>query len=357
VTRSTGLRAGAAVVLAWAAATALQASGGWRSLATEPPVPTRLSETGLYAPRRAAADPLTVATTNRPFSPQYPLWTDGAHKRRWVYLPPGGVIDGSDESSWVLPVGTKFWKEFSFGGRRVETRMSWRKSSAEWVFVAYQWDADGADATLVTDGVMGAAELEAGKRHDIPSASDCLACHGTTKQRPLGFNALQLSDDRDPNAIHGEPLRAGMLTVAALVAEGRLSSARADIVSRPPRVATDSPGTRTVLGYLSSNCGTCHNGEGEIAALGPVVRLRELLADGDAVARRLVNQRTSWTVPGVRRGDSVVIDPAAPDTSAMLVRMRSRRPSSQMPPLGTAVRDDQAIASIERWIRGLEPRR
>jgi hypothetical protein len=34
----------------------------------------------------------------------------------------------------------------------------------------------------------------------------------------------------------------------------------------------------------------------------------------------------------------------------MLVRMKSRRPSSQMPPLGTVLRDDEAIAAIEKWL-------
>ena len=34
----------------------------------------------------------------------------------------------------------------------------------------------------------------------------------------------------------------------------------------------------------------------------------------------------------------------------MLVRMRSRRPSSQMPPLGTVVRDEEAIDAITKWI-------
>jgi hypothetical protein len=30
--------------------------------------------------------------------------------------------------------------------------------------------------------------------------------------------------------------------------------------------------------------------------------------------------------------------------------MRSRRPSSQMPPLGTVVRDDEATELVRRWI-------
>ena len=40
--------------------------------------PRLLSQTGLYA----AGRPGVVDARNRPFSPQYPLWTDGAAKRR-----------------------------------------------------------------------------------------------------------------------------------------------------------------------------------------------------------------------------------------------------------------------------------
>jgi mono/diheme cytochrome c family protein len=73
-------------------------------------------------------------------------------------------------------------------------------------------------------------------------------------------------------------------------------------------------------------------------------------ADGDAVAEALVARATRWRVPGVPEGSSVAVDPAAPHHSALLARMRSRRPSSQMPPLGTAVRDEAAIEAITRWI-------
>jgi hypothetical protein len=34
----------------------------------------------------------------------------------------------------------------------------------------------------------------------------------------------------------------------------------------------------------------------------------------------------------------------------MLVRMKSRRASSQMPPLGTVLRDEETIAAVMKWI-------
>src|SRR5512141_1865735 len=45
--------------------------------------PKNLSETGLYSDISTK----TIAATNLMFSPQYPLWSDGARKKRWIYLP------------------------------------------------------------------------------------------------------------------------------------------------------------------------------------------------------------------------------------------------------------------------------
>lgn len=340
-------RAAGAVLAIWALAVAVQAAR--RPADTDPPrPPKRLSETGLYLPGSTGE----VDPRNRAFAPQYPLWTDGLLKRRWIRLPDGTSIDGRDEQAWRFPVGTKIWKEFARGSQRIETRLLWRATDAGWVFATYVWEADGSDAVLCPDeGIRGVAEVAPGRRHSIPSRNDCVACHGTAERAtPLGFTALQLSTDRDPGAIHGEPLVPGMLTTKALVEEGMLAGARADLVSAAPRITTNDPLTRSVLGYLSANCGMCHNGAGEIAALGPVIRTADLVADGDAVARSLAGQRTRWQVPGAADGTSVLVHDGQPEQSAIYVRMRSRSPSSQMPPLGTTVRDQAAVDAIARWI-------
>jgi hypothetical protein len=269
-----------------------------------------------------------------------------------VYLPPGWAIDATDEHAWRFPVGTRFWKEFSRNGRRIETRFLWKTAPGRWVAVSYAWNDEGTDAIRADDGVPGVVEVAPGRRHSIPSRADCAACHGSQRMAPLGFTALQLSTDRDPNAIHGEPLRPGSLTLETLLADGRLEHARPDLLARPPRIRAATPETRAVLGYLAANCGACHNGRGEIAALGPIIRPRDLVGDGDAVARSLVGQATRWQLPG-RTGGSVLVSPGDPDLSAIVARMRSRSPSSQMPPLGTVVRDQAAVDAMMRWIAGM----
>jgi cytochrome c553 len=318
-----------------------------------PHLPARLADTGLYAAGRVDR----IAPFVRAFSPQYPLWSDGASKRRWVWLPPGTTIDGTRPHEWEFPVGTRFWKEFSIAGRKVETRLLWHVARGRWVTASYAWNADGTDATLApAEGLAAVAELGHGKQHAIPSRSDCLACHGAPgRTRPLGFTALQLSDDRDPLAIHGEPRPEGALSLESLAASGLLTLAGSAPAPRP-RIVTADPGTRAVLGYLAANCGGCHGRAGDVPAVTPFLRTEQLVTDGDAVARAMTERLTTWQLPGHDDGTKL-IDPLVPQASALLARMKSRRPSSQMPPLGTVVRDDDAVAALQMWIEAQSRKR
>ncbi|MEZ5291574.1 MAG: hypothetical protein R2745_10845 [Vicinamibacterales bacterium] len=313
------------------------------------PVPGRLSETGLY--RDAAT--LEVDPRNRPFTPQYPLWTDGAAKRRWVRLPEGAGIDVADIDSWDYPVGTRFWKEFAFDGRRVETRMLVKTAAAHWEFASYVWNADQRDAVLAPeDGLADVAEVAPGKYHSVPSIADCRSCHDSGRTEVMGFSALQLSDDRDPLAPHAEPVAPGMVTLSTLAAEGRLSPPHPDWVASPPRVAASDPRERAVLGYLSTNCGSCHNRASTIASLGLFLKYSIAAPGGcaaDAIATT-AGQPGHWVVPTAPEGASRLLAPGRPDLSALFSRAKSRRPASQMPPLGSVVADREALALVQAWI-------
>src|SRR5690606_24642042 len=124
-----------------AAMLVLALAGGAASLArpAAQEAPPTLAETGLYAEfETLAVDPGHIV-----FSPQYPLWTDGAAKRRWISLPEGTAVDGSDSDAWIFPIGTRIWKEFAFSGQRVETRYMERLADGQWLFAAYEWSPDG----------------------------------------------------------------------------------------------------------------------------------------------------------------------------------------------------------------------
>ena len=109
------------------ASDASDARDGETSTSALPPFSEKLSEMGLYADFASK----TISSAVVEYEPAYKLWSDGDEKRRWVWLPPGTKIDTSDMDHWVFPVGTRFFKEFAVGGKRIETRMIERVSAAD----------------------------------------------------------------------------------------------------------------------------------------------------------------------------------------------------------------------------------
>jgi hypothetical protein len=49
--------------------------------------------------------------------------------------------------------------------------------------------------------------------------------------------------------------------------------------------------------------------------------------------------------------ESRVINPGRPELSSLVQRARSRRPSSQMPPIGTVVQDTKAVDLLTNWVQ------
>src|SRR5688572_4067686 len=128
------------------------------------PAPQRLRDTGLFV-----GDPGgEVAPGIIAFSPQYPLWSDGATKRRWIALPPGTFIDAARPDAWEFPRGTRLWKEFS-AGRRVETRLIERLPDGTWRYATYVWNEAGTDAVLAPPEGVLLASLASGRRYVIPA--------------------------------------------------------------------------------------------------------------------------------------------------------------------------------------------
>jgi hypothetical protein len=205
--------------------------------------------------------------------------------------------------------------------------------------------------------VPGIAEVAPGKRHDIPAREDCRVCHENGQTPALGFTALQLSDDRDAQAPHREPLQPGMLTIRTLLDEQLLESAPSALHAHAPRIAGDDV-TRAALGYLTANCGHCHNERSPVATIRFPLRAAPYVtpAQTSDVVARLVSRATAWDLPGRAPGTSSTIEPGVPELSVLVARMRSRRPSSQMPPLGTVVTDREAVDLISSWIGAMHRR-
>jgi mono/diheme cytochrome c family protein len=337
----TALAVGVAAVASLAAPVALGAGRG------APTAPARLADTGLYSD----FDSRKVDERNVHYTPQYPLWSDGAAKQRWMYLPPGSAIDARNPEEWVFPVGTRFWKEFSWSSRPVETRYLERTRKG-WTYAVYVWTDDGTDAVLAPEaGVTSAQEVAPGRRHVVPSRADCLSCHRGGRTEILGFSALQLSPDRDPLAPNAEPVQEGDVDLAKLVERGLVRGLPRAVLDPPPRIVASTPRGRAARGYLHANCAGCHDSRGPMASLG--VSLRHVLGareERDQPASGAIGHPTAFALPGAAPGTSVWIAPGDPSASAVVRRMESRRPAVQMPPLATKLVDEEALALVKAWI-------
>jgi hypothetical protein len=318
------------------------ATGGPRATAWPPPT---LRATGLYSDWTTK----TVAADNLPFSPQYPLWSDGAIKSRWLHLPRGTFIDASNPDVWRFPIGTRLWKEFRFG-QRAETRLIERTRSG-WQFATYVWNADETEAPVAPeDGISQSVVIRPGVRHAIPSRTDCRACHEAGPVHVLGVTALQLSPDRDSNAPHAETPPPGAVDLTTLVERHLVRGLPARFTQTPPRIAARSPTERAALGYLNTNCGVCHTGLGELASLSFALNYTLGRGAGEAPALLTsVGRPSKFKVPGA--ADIIErVSAGHPDKSMIVARMASRYPLLQMPPLGTRLVDDAAVGLIKRWI-------
>lgn len=306
---------------------------------------TRLGDTGLYLPGTLQADPAHMA-----ISPQYPLWSDGARKRRWLSIPQGAQIDASDPDRWVFPVGTRAWKEFGYS-QPIETRMIERLESGQWRYLTYVWNAEGSEALLApAEGISRHLASDApGGRYPIPSQEDCLACHDGGAGPLLGVSALQLSPDRDPLAPHAETPPQPSTNLVRLSELNLLSNFPPELLDNPPRIPAASPVTRAALGYLHGNCGACHNDNGSLADLDLV--LLQSAARPEAGLQRSLQTLVGVAADEVADGVSLRVLPGHPAHSALAFRLRTRNPIAQMPPLGRRVPDNEAIALVERWIQ------
>ncbi len=321
------------------------------------PLPQHLRDTGLYANGTTQK----IDARNIAFAPQYPLWSDGTTKRRWLYLPPGTAIDASDPDAWEFPIGTKLWKEFGYV-RPVETRYIERLADGSWRFAAYVWNEQGADAVLAPARGIAAVPASGapGGRYAIPSRNDCLACHEGAAVPVLGVGALQLSPDRDPLAPHAEAALSGHADLHVLVERGLLRKLPAALLKNPPRIEAPTQTARAALGYLHGNCGHCHNDSGPLANLD--LALQQRVADSAKSAARtiesLVGHVSRYRAHGTEAATKRVV-PGAKEASVLAERMVSNNPLARMPPLGVRVADAEGVALIERWIHHdlLHPRK
>lgn len=266
---------------------------------------------------------------------RFPLWSDGAEKKRWIILPSGqkAVLPSLDVNNaiWILPIGTILMKEFNFD-RRVETRIM-RKDSAGWEFASYKWNDDQTDADRVdqSETVRVVSNRTTGQQIDwqIPAPHDCIKCHGMApaQRSPLGIKITQLGEQQ----------------ITAWDQAGFIANTPPDLKTLqyfPDTKSSQITSTReNARAYLDVNCATCHRPQGFVPT--------NLDFRWETTAMNAIDARPQFGDLGI--SDGAIIKLNDKEKSVLWRRMTMTGPL-HMPYRGASTIDAAGAAVLGAWI-------
>ena len=289
--------------------------------------PQKLTDYGFFASEINQ----TPAPTVTSYRLNTPLWSDGAEKLRFVYIPPGQQAKALGEGLIDLPVGSALIKTFKFGGKLIETRVLLHRAEG-WVALPYVWDADQREARLTLGGKRIELAGPDGKpiSYAVPNKNQCKECHAVAGAvTPIGPKAYNLS----------------AAWLEALNKAGKLD--RVPAVTKRIPLWEDRDHADAALaarGYLESNCAHCHNPNG--AASNSGLYLGWLESDPIKLG---VGKRPVAAGRGSGNLDFDVV-PGDAAHSILYYRMASIEGGVAMPELGRSALDPAGMAAVQRWI-------
>ncbi|MBD3772823.1 MAG: hypothetical protein IE921_04510 [Rhodobacteraceae bacterium] len=297
-------------------------------------MPRKLSDYGFFTD---AARQLPVRGVV-PYRLNTPLWSDGAEKLRFVYVPAGMQAKADGEGLLQFPVGSALVKTFAFGEgsdrRLVETRVLLHRADG-WIALPYLWNAEQTEATLAVAGARVPVTTPAGEQisYRVPNKNQCKECHGLDGVvTPIGPKARNLAPewlasfnkaghlDRMPDGVTPLPLWEDRAKVAP------------DLAARA---------------YLEANCAHCHRPGATASNSGLDLRWEQHDPQAIGIMKHPV-------AAGRGAGDLTYdIVPGDPGQSILVFRMSSPEPGVAMPELGKQSVDRDGVDVVSRWISGM----
>jgi hypothetical protein len=337
-------------------------------------LPKKLSATGLYdniaSPKRKVTEGI------KPYHVNVALWSDGAHKTRWIQVPAGTHVVPTDTDYYNFPNKTVFIKNFAIDTVTGDSSTSILIETRFLVVlksdlpddpnpsvhgISYKWRRDQTEAELVDqDAGLDTLHLVkkggklVGKRWRYPDKFNCNECH--MNRGVLGFISPQLNDGKQLKALADS----GVLTVDPFA--GKKNSFRWYAGTDKAVAATLEARARS---YLAANCSHCHGGGNsyescthnfDYLTAAPNIKYP---AEGGYVGKSPL-QDYSGVYPAL-------VDAGKPESSFVLFRMTRKstmeisqglittvRNDSQMPPLATYQIDSANVDVVQKWICSLK---
>lgn len=288
-----------------------------------------------------------------PYEPINTLFTDYAHKNRYIWMPQGVKAEYvSDNQPLNFPDGTAIIKNFYYDNvvpnnntKILETRLMIRKNG-EWMFINYVWNEAQTEAYLDLSGSDVPIEwIENGTtksaNYRIPSESECFICHKIEEEKvligpkPRNLNKVFNYADGPMNQLE-KLIRHGYLNGDNLPQ---------DLAAIPDWTHTSNPVEVRMRSYLDANCAHCHQ-EMAHCSYTPIRLDWDMTASPENLGLCVP---VSEPLPGM----DYTIMPGNANRSGMYYRFTSDDVSTKMPLIGTSIVHEEAAELMNEWINSL----
>ncbi|WP_333666766.1 hypothetical protein [Flavobacterium sp.] len=308
-----------------------------------------------------------------PYAPASSLFTDYAHKKRFVWMPDGTKATYVADSKVLdLPVGAALIKTFYYDNvqpnnttRIIETRVMIRKTEG-WIFADYVWNTEQTEAFLDLAGSFTAISWKGddnvikGTNYRIPNQVQCIICHKSKAMVngsevdtyiPIGIKPQNLNF----NYNYGNETK-NQLTkwIEKGYLENNFSLPTADNTTVDYN-DTSKPIELRARSYVDINCAHCHQTDRHCDYRPMRFAFSET---GAADGLGLTNMGVCVSTSDMQDFDPAldkVVNPGNPYRSMLFYRINTDNESYRMPLHGRTIIHEEGVALMQEWINNLHP--
>ncbi|MFN8275710.1 MAG: hypothetical protein U0X58_12625 [Flavobacteriaceae bacterium] len=308
------------------------------------------------------------------YQPASSLFSDYAHKKRFVWMPEGSKANfAADNKILELPVGAVLIKTFYYDNvqnvtpvgttRIVETRLMIHKADG-WIYADYVWNAEQTEAYYDINGsftdVTWKDEHNVVKsaHYRIPSLSQCIVCHKekvnpdtpqeTMKYIPIGIKPQNLNWNYNYGNVTKNQLQ-------AWIDKGFLN-ANFTFPTTEHSTVDYNDASQTLLNrarsYVDANCSHCHmtNRHCDYRPM----RFAFSETSSFSGLRNMGVCVDTQDMQGFDPNLNKIINPQHPEQSMLFHRINTVDETIRMPLHGRTIIHEEGINLMRDWINSLD---
>ena len=306
-----------------------------------------------------------------PYKPASSLFSDYAHKKRFVWMPPGvSATYNGDDKTLELPVGAALIKTFYYDNvqnvspvgatRIVETRIMIRKATG-WIFANYVWNAAQTEAYYNLDGSftpitwIDENNVQRDVNYRIPSDAQCIVCHkkrvtvngvDQTVYVPIGIKPQNLNNGNYSSSTARNQLskwiEQGYLQNNFTFPTVANSTINYEDTSKPTALRARS--------YVDINCAHCHQDDRHCDYRPMRFAFAETANNNTNMGVCVETQDMQDFPPSL----SKIVTPGNINRSMLYHRINTTDEAIRMPLHGRTLIHEEGIALMQAWINSLQ---